>query len=303
AHLEKVAQELNVIPSPAFHNLKPAGLSLDQKEALLYTKLSPPRLTGTLVERSRLLRELDAIRSHPLTLVSASAGSGKTTLLSEWASRTREQSVEHSEAKQVVTWLSLDMLDNDPIGFWSSVIAALRVDMPDLGKTALALLHSPQSPPLSTVLTSLLNEIVSGSREIILILDDYHAISDQTIHESMLFLLDHLPERLHLVIATRTDPELPLSRLRVRGQLLEIRTSDLRFSQEEAAGFLLQRMTLPLSDEDVATLQQRTEGWIAGLQLAALSLRKQQNLAGWIADFSGSYRYLLHIVHQAAIAT
>ena len=302
AHLEKVAQELNAIPSPAVHNLKPAALSLDQKEALLYTKLSPPRLTGTLVERSRLLRELDAIRSHPLTLISASAGSGKTTLLSEWASRTREQSVEHSEAKQVVTWLSLDMLDNDPIGFWSSVIAALRVDMPDLGKTALALLHSPQSPPLSTVLTSLLNEIVSGSREIILILDDYHAISDQTIHESMLFLLDHLPERLHLVIATRTDPELPLSRLRVRGQLLEIRTSDLRFSQEEAAGFLLQRMTLPLSDEDVATLQQRTEGWIAGLQLAALSLRKQQNLAGWIADFSGSYRYLMDYVQQDILA-
>jgi LuxR family maltose regulon positive regulatory protein len=170
--------------------------------------------------------------------------------------------------------------------------------MPDLGQAALALLHSPQSPPFATILTAFLNEIIHGSGDIILILDDYHVISDQAIHNSLLFLLDHLPERLHLVLATRTDPELPLSRLRVRGQLLEIRSSDLRFTQEEAASFLLQRMTLPLSDEDVATLQHRTEGWIAGLQLAALSLRKRQDLSGWVSDFTGSYRYLLDYVQQ-----
>jgi len=193
-------------------------------------------------------------------------------------------------------------VDNDPIRFWVSVIAALGTSMSNLGQTALALLHSPQPPPLSTILTALLNEIMPGSGDIILILDDYHVISDQAIHDSLLFLLDHLPERMHLVLATRTDPELPLSRLRVRGQLLEIRSSDLRFTQEEATDFLLQRMSLPLTDEDVATLQHRTEGWIAGLQLAALSLRKQQDLSGWVSDFTGSYRYLLDYVQQDILA-
>ena len=310
ARLEKVAQELSSSPSPAILTPEPAALSLEQKGVLLSTKLSSPRLPSSLVERSRLLRELDAARSHPLTLVSASAGSGKTTLLSAWAaasckppaSEERAQGVERRGAEPAVPWLSLDTLDNDPIRFWSSVIAALRAYMPKIGQTALALLHSPQSPPLSTILTALLNELVQETRDIILILDDYHQISDQAIHDSLLFLLDHLPVRMHLVLATRTDPELPLSRLRVRGQLIEIRSSDLRFTQEEATSFLLQRMTLPLSDEDVATLQHRTEGWIAGLQLAALSLREQQDLSGWVSDFTGSYRYLLDYVQQDILA-
>ena len=309
-HLEKVAQELNGSPSTEILAPETTTLSLEQKGILLSTKLSPPRLPGSLVERSRLLRELDAARSHPLTLVSASAGSGKTTLLSAWAtayykppaSEGRVQSIERSGSEQAITWLSLDELDNDPIRFWVLVIAALRVCVPNLGQTALAMLHSPQSPPLSTILTSLLNEIMHDSRDIILILDDYHVISDQAIHDSLLFLLDHLPECMHLVLATRTDPELPLSRLRVRGQILEIRSSDLRFTHEEATRFLLQRMTLPLSEEDVATLQHRTEGWIAGLQLAALSLRKQEDLSGWVSDFTGSYRYLLDYVQQDILA-
>src|SRR6266487_1125023 len=310
ARLEKVAQELSSSPSPAILTPEPAALSLEQKGVLLSTKLSSPRLPSSLVERSRLLRELDAARSHPLTLVSASAGSGKTTLLSAWAaasckppaSEERAQGVERRGAEPAVPWLSLDTLDNDPIRFWSSVIAALRAYKPKIGLTALALLHSPQSPPLSPILTALLNELVQETRDIILILDDYHQISDQAIHDSLLFLLDHLPVRMHLVLATRTDPELPLSRLRVRGQLIEIRSSDLRFTQEEATSFLLQRMTLPLSDEDVATLQHRTEGWIAGLQLAALSLREQQDLSGWVSDFTGSYRYLLDYVQQDILA-
>jgi ATP/maltotriose-dependent transcriptional regulator MalT len=294
---------------PAIHVSEPTALSLEQNGMLLSTKLFPPRLPGSPIERSRLLRELDAIHSFPLTLVSASAGSGKTTLLSAWAASRKPPASEESpqgvgrrEAEQIVTWLSLDVLDNDPIRFWASVIAALRISMPDLGQTALALLHSPQSPPLSTILTALLNEIMHGSGDIILILDDYHVISDQAIHDSLLFLLDHLPEHMHLVLATRSDPELPLSRLRVRGQMIEIRSSDLRFTQEEATSFLLQCMTLPLSDEDVATLQHRTEGWIAGLQLAALSLRKQKDLSGWVSDFTGSYRYLLDYVQQDILA-
>jgi len=246
-----------------------------------------------------LLRELDAARSYPLTLVSASAGSGKTTLLSAWVVSSRQgERPRAAGRKPALAWLSLEALDNDPIRFWASVIAALRTCLPKIGQTALALLHSREAPPLSTILTALLNELVQGSGDIILILDDYHVISDQTIHDSLLFLLDHLPVRMHLVLATRTDPALPLSRLRVRGQLIEIRSSDLRFTQEEATSFLLQRMGLPLSEEDVVTLQHRTEGWIAGLHLAALSLRKQQDLSGWVSDFAGSYRYLLDYVQQ-----
>jgi LuxR family maltose regulon positive regulatory protein len=308
--LEKVAHELNGFPSPAILAPETAPLSLEQKGVLLSTKLSPPRLPNLLVERSRLLRELDAAHLHPLTLVSASAGSGKTTLLSTWVtthsklptSEGRGQSIELRGSEQAFTWLSLDELDNDPIRFWSSIIAALRIFMPKLGQKALAWLHSTQPPPMSTILTTLLNEIMQDSRDFTLILDDYHVISDQAIHDSLLFLLDHLPDRLHLVLATRTDPDLPLSRLRVRGQLLEIRSSDLLFTQEEATSFLLQHMTLPLSNEDVAILQRRTEGWIAGLQLAALSLRKQQNPSDWVLDFTGSYRYLLDYVQQDILA-
>ena len=308
--LEKVAQELSSSSSSSLLAPEPPVPSFEQKGMLLSTRLSPPRLPISLVERSRLLDELDAARSYPLTLVSASAGSGKTTLLSAWAaasckpsaSKGRVQGAARRGAEPAVTWLSLDALDNDPIRFWASVVAALRTCLPNLGQTALALLHAREAPPLSTILTALLNELVQAPRDIILILDDYHVISDQTIHDALLFLLDHLPVRMHLVLATRTDPALPLSRLRVRSQMVEIRSSDLRFTQEEATSFLLQRMGLPLSEEDVAILQRRTEGWIAGLQLAALSLRKRQDLSSFVRDFAGSYRYLLDYVQQDILA-
>jgi ATP/maltotriose-dependent transcriptional regulator MalT len=265
-----------------------ASSSSQPSSALLYSRLSPPRLPSFLVERSRLLAELESIHTYPLTLISASAGSGKTTLLSAWASR----------QKNSVAWLSLDASDTDPVNFWTSCIAALRRYQPSPGEEALALLHASQSPPLSTVLVSLLNDIVLLDQEIILILDDFHLIEDQAIYEGLSFLLDHLPIHLHLVLSTRTDPQLPLSRLRVNGRLIEMRTSDLRFSQEEAACFLRDGMGLPLSEEDVAILSERTEGWIAGLQLAALSLRKQQDLSAYVQDFGGSHRYLLDYVHQ-----
>src|SRR2546421_483511 len=305
ARLEQEARVLDSSPSPASLAKAKASPLSEQKGMLLSTKLSPPRLPISLVERSRLLRELDAVRSHRLTLVSASAGSGKTTLLSAWMAASSKPQASGSRAgglEHDVAWLSLDELDNDPIRFWTSVIAALRTCLPRVGKMALAMLHSQEAPPLSTILTALLNELVQGSREIILILDDYHVISDQTIHDGLLFLLDHLPPNLCLVLATRADPELPLSRFRVRGQMVEIRSSDLRFTQEETTSFLLQSMGLPLSEEDVATLQHRTEGWIAGLQLAALSLRKRQDLSGWVSDFAGSYRYLLDYVQQDILA-
>ncbi len=299
ARLEKVAKVLNSEPSLSPPASEPTTPASEQRGALLSSQLSPPCLPLSLVERSRLLSELDAVHTHPLTLISASAGSGKSTLLSAWAASSRQdERLRAAGGEPALAWLSLEPLDNDPIRFWTSVIAALRTCLPRVGKTALAMLHSQEAPPLTTILTNLLNELGQARRELILVLDDYHVIEDQVIHEAMLFLIDHFSPTLHLVLATRTDPEFPLSRLRVRGQLLEIRSSDLRFTQEESTSFLLQRMGLPLSEEDVTTLHHRTEGWIAGLHLAALSLRKRQDPSDWVSDFAGSYRYLLDYVQQ-----
>lgn len=272
---------------------------------LLSTKLSPPGLPVTLVERARLLDHLEAVHIHPLTLVSASAGSGKTTLLSAWVAASKHLP-EHEgigEGTQpAFAWLSLDALDNDPIRFWASVIAALRTCLPTIGETALALLYAQQAPPPTVILAHLLNEIGQIGRELMLILDDYHLIADPAIQQAMLFLLEHLPACMHLVLATRIDPELPLSRLRVRGQLLEIRDHDLRFSRTETTSFLIQRMSLPLADEDVATLERRTEGWIAGLHLAALALRKVEDLSAFVKDFAGTHRFVLDYVEHDILA-
>ncbi len=272
-----------------------------QRRVLLSIKLSPLRLPVSLVVRERLLRELDQIRSHPLTLVSASAGSGKTTLLSAWVSlfsgsHTHEETAQ--EDRPAFAWLSLDALDNDPSLFWASVIAALRTCLSTIGETTLALLHAPQSPPLSTMLEVLLNELLAAGREVVLVLDDFHVIEDEEIHETLGFFLDHLPSTVHLVLATRIDPEFPLSRLRVHGQLLEIRDRDLRFTQAETASFLTQSMGLSLSEEDITTLERRTEGWIAGLQLAALSMRKHEDLSSFVKNFAGSHRFVLDYVQQ-----
>ncbi|HZT99232.1 MAG TPA: LuxR C-terminal-related transcriptional regulator, partial [Ktedonobacteraceae bacterium] len=276
----------------------------EQRSPLLSARLSAPRLPNWLVKRERLLRELDAVLAYPLTLVSASAGSGKTSLLSAWVdtSRLRTSKALGTRARLAVAWLSLDTLDNDPIRFWASCIASLQSHLSTLGEEALALLHAPEAPPLSTILVALLNEIMHLDQEVILILDDFHLISDQTIHEGLHFALHRLPANLHLILLTRTDPELPLARLRARGQLLEIRSSELSFTQEETTSFLLHCMGLPLSEEDVTILHSRTEGWIAGLYLAALSLRKQQDLSRWVSDFAGSHRYLLDYVQQDILA-
>jgi LuxR family maltose regulon positive regulatory protein len=283
---------------------------VEQRGTLLSLRLSPPRLPGSLVERSRLFGELDAAFSHPLTLVLAAAGSGKTTLLSAWVAAWPQVllrggtkwGAEPRGSEPAYAWLSLDEPDNDPMRFWLSVIAAVRTRLPTCGAVARELLRSPQAPPLSTILTTLLEEMAQVEREIILILDDYHMISDQTIHDSLLALLDHPPANLHLILASRTNPALPLSRFRVRSQMLEIRDQDLRFTQQEATSFLVEGMGLPLSEEEVATLATRTEGWIAGLQLAALSLRKRQDLSAAVSDFGGSHRYLLDYVQQDILA-
>src|SRR5215469_7537852 len=194
ARLEEVAKVLNSEPSLPPLASEPSAPSSEQRGALLSSKLAPPRPPLSLVERSRLLSELDAICTHPLTLVSASAGSGKTTLLSAWAASSRQDERLRAAGREpALAWLSLEALDNDPIRFWASVIAALRTCLPRVGKTALAMLHSQEAPPLSTILTHLLNEIGQVRGELILVLDDYHVIEDQVIHEAMLFLIDHLP--------------------------------------------------------------------------------------------------------------
>lgn len=260
-----------------------AGLPRD---ALLMTKLHRPPARSDLVERPRLTARLSAGLRGPLTLIVAPAGSGKTTLLSAWYAA--------QATTQPIAWLALDAGDNDPARFLRYVVAALQTVHAGIGRGVLASLRSPQ-PPVEGLLTSLLNDLTAQPDDVVLVLDDYHLMTDPAIHRALAFLLDHLPPRLHLVIATRADPPLPLPHLRARGQLTELRAADLRFSVDEAAAFLDHTMGLPLSADDVAALEARTEGWIAGLQLAALSLRGREPalLSAAITALSGTHRYIL----------
>src|SRR5579859_2332004 len=300
ARLEQEAHILTNRLEPSSFSPEPGMPFSTLQGMLLSSKLTPPRLPQALVERTRLLADLDAMDSYPLTLVSAAAGSGKTTLLATWVAfqKVQANSRRARGAEGAVAWLSLEELDDDPIRFWDLVIAALRQCCTTLGETALALLHSPQSLPLSTVLTALLQDVERNTQDIILILDDYHVISDQAICDSMSFLLNHGPSTLHVALVGRADPDLPLPRFRVRGQLLEIRDQELRFTEVETAHFLREASGLPLSEEEVVTLSRRTEGWIAGLHLAVLALRKRPDSAAVMKDFAGTHRYLLDYVQQ-----
>ncbi|HEX9091247.1 MAG TPA: AAA family ATPase, partial [Anaerolineales bacterium] len=221
--------------------------------------------------------------SRKLTLVSAPAGYGKTTLVAEWLHR----------LEQPVGWLSLDEADNDPSRFLAYLIAALQSARPGVGASAQAMMQSPQPPPAEISLTLLVNEIGTLSGSLILVLDDYHAISNISIHQQITFLLDHMPAQMHLVLITREDPLIPVPRLRARSQVLEIRQDDLRFSLEEITDFLRRVMQLDLSQDDILALERRTEGWIAGLQLAALSLHGLSDKSDFILAFTGSNRYIL----------
>lgn len=252
---------------------------------LLETKLYlPPWRTG-MVPRPRLVARLRKRGEDRLTLISAPAGFGKTTLLAQWLAGMRDD-------RNSAAWVSLDAEDNDPTRFWSYTIAALQRTSPGLAAGAMARLHSPQPPPIETVLAALINEIDARDGDVALVLDDFHVIEAEAIHQAVAFLLDHLPARLRLVIASRTDPPLPLGRLRARGQLVELRAADLRFTAREASAFLNRAMRLGLSPADVATLEARTEGWIAGLQLAALSMRGRDDVSGFLAAFSGDNRFI-----------
>jgi LuxR family maltose regulon positive regulatory protein len=253
---------------------------------LLATKLHVPGWRPGFVSRPRLVAELDRRAGSKLTLVAAPPGFGKTTLLAEWLATTRRDD-------GAVAWVSLDEGDNDPARFWTYVIAALRAPRPSVGEHALAMLQSPHPPPIETVLTLLINDLAALEDDLVLVLDDLHIIESSPIHSAVAFLLDHLPPRLRLVIATRADPPLPLARLRVRGELVEVRAADLRFTGDEALAFFNDMMGLGLGAGDVAALEARTEGWIAGLQLAALSLRGRQDSAGFIRTFAGDHRYVV----------
>lgn len=267
---------------------------------ILATKLYIPPPRPRVVPRPRLVGQLNAGLHRKLILVSAAAGFGKTTLVSNWISDFLAAAGGRPEAmagqgKNVnrVAWLSLDEADSDPARFLAYLVAALQTIKINLGEGILAVLQSSQPPPIEALLTTLLNEITVIPDHFILVLDDYHVVDSMPVDEALTFLLERMPPQMHLVIATRQDPDLPLARLRARGQLTELRAVDLRFTPAEAAEFLNQVMGLDLSAADIAALEERTEGWIAGLQLAALSMQGQADTSGFIQAFSGSHHFVL----------
>jgi LuxR family maltose regulon positive regulatory protein len=264
--------------------------------SLLTTKLHMPPVSPKLVPRSRLIQQLEEglHLGHRLTLATAPAGFGKTTLLSDWLRQT----------DRPVAWLSLDDGDNDPTRFLAYLVAALQRIDSAIGQTAQAMLQDPQTPPLEPLLTSLVNDIAATPHPFILVLEDYHAIESPAIHRALSFLLDHLPPPgpgMHLVVATRADPPLPIARLRGRGQLTELHVADLRFTPDETETFLNEVMELSLAAKDIAVLERRTEGWIVGLQLAALSIQGREDVSDFITAFTGSHRYVLDYLTEEVL--
>lgn len=268
------------------------------QEPLIKLKYCAPPLRPGMIARPRLIARLNQGVHGALTLISAPAGYGKTTLLSVWVQGLRAEKAPDTRA---VCWLSLDAGDNDPIRFLTYLTAALASTLPELGAEAHSLLQSDPSLPPTTPLSVLINELQDFSQPVILVLDDYQHISSATIHEGMIFLLEHLPENLHVVIATRSDPPLPLARLRGRNRLNELRAKDLRFTSDEAAAFLNQTFGLELTPEQVSALENRTEGWIAGLQMAAISMQGRQDTAQFIEVFSGSHRFIMDYLAEEVI--
>jgi len=269
-----------------------AGDGSDATPPLLETKLHAPRRRRELVERPRLTARLAEQRLPSLTLVSAPAGFGKTTLLADAFTSTEREGVQ-------TAWLSLDAGDNDPTVFWSYVVAALQKLEPDTGNRALSLLRASQ--PLESVVASLLNDLGDLPGETVLVLDDYHVIESAELHETMTFLVEHLPPQVHLVLGSRADPPLPLARLRARGDLLEVRAADLRFTADEAAAYFNDAMGLHLKANDVDALEARTEGWIAALQLAALSMQGRDDPSGFIAGFAGDDRFVVDYLAEEVL--
>lgn len=261
--------------------------------SLLSTKFYIPPLRADNVPRPRLTEKMlsGVDRPRSFTLLSGPAGSGKTTLLSQFA----------AHLERPVAWLSLDQTDDDPGRFWTYFITACQQIVAGIGEGALGLLGAGEPLPDETIPTLLINDLAAAEQMLVLVLDDYHAIQDAAVHDSLLFLLDHQPDNLHVVLSTRADPPWPLARYRARNRLVEIRAQALRFSLEETAEFLNGTMQLDLAPEDVAALEARTEGWVAGLQLAAVAMQTPRSplsqpgsgdAAGFVRAFAGSHVYV-----------
>lgn len=259
-------------------------MNADPFASILSTKFYIPAVRADGVPRPRLTQVLLAGLQRPrsLVMISGPAGFGKTTLLAELA----------AQAPGKLAWLTLDESDNDPVRFWSNVVAACRVLQPEIGSAALRRLTSPPQPTDDAIPTALINDIATQKQAFVLVLDDFHVIQNPGLHAGAAFLFDNLPDNLHPVIATRIAPLWPLARWRARNQLVEIRAADLRFTPDETRRFLHQAAGLDLTSEDLTALEKRTEGWAAGLQLAALSLRDRGNVGAFLHDFSGSNVYV-----------
>src|SRR6266487_162227 len=260
-----------------------SGWRREKVTPILATKLYLPRLRPNVVSRPRLIERLNEGLHRNLILISAPAGFGKTTLVSEWL----------AGGARPTAWLSLDDQDNDLTRFLTYLVAALQTIAATLGEGVLGVLQSPQPPPTEAILTALLNDITTIRDHFVLVLDDYHVLDAKAVDHALTYLVEHLPPHMHLVIATREDPQLPLARLRAGDQLTEVRVTDLRFTHSEAAGFLNQVMGLNLSAQDIAALETRTEGWIAGLQLAAISMQGHKDTISFIKSFTGSHHFVL----------
>src|SRR6266571_3715789 len=301
ARLQAVAQDLAAGPvsastiSAGEADLPPTSLRTqrDPLHCLLATKLHVPRLPAQFIRRSRLVERLQQGMERALTLVSAPAGFGKTTLVAQWL----------AESGTPVAWLSLEPEDNEPVRFLSYLIAALqRLDL-HVGNAMLPLLQAPRPAPLERVMALVINDLIAGAaRDFALVLDDYHVITAEAIHRALLFLLGHLPSHMHLIIATRADPPLLLAGLRARGQLTEVRAADLRFATDEVSAFLREVMKLDLEAWAIAALERRTEGWVVGLQLAALSLQGGGDVSTFLAAFTGSHRFVLAYLSEEVLS-
>jgi LuxR family maltose regulon positive regulatory protein len=262
-------------------------------DPLVETKLFLPRPRGDAVGRPRLTELLEQGRRARLILVSAPAGFGKTTLLARWLAE--------AEGQRAVAWLSLEDADSEPARFWTYLVTAVQRAVPEVGASALALLQTRQ-PALDTVLATFINDLTGTRAELDVVLDDFHLVDTPDLRSSVAYLLDHLPPQVHLVISTRVDPALPLARLRVQGELVEIRAADLRFTLGEAAAYLNDVAALDLTPADIAALETRTEGWIAALQLAALSLRGRDDTGAFIATFAGDDRYIVDYLAEEVLS-
>jgi LuxR family transcriptional regulator, maltose regulon positive regulatory protein len=261
-------------------------------DGLLATKLNSPHVRPGLIARPDLAERLDDATTYDLCLVCSPPGFGKTTLLAAWA----------AASHRPVAWLSLDADDDDPTRFWRYALAALDQALPGSGRRAAALLTRPGDVSTAGLVTALINDLAAHDEPVVLVLDDYHVIGSREIHDGVAFLLGHLPPGLRLVIAGRADPPLPLADLRAHAQLAELRTADLRFTATEAAAFLGDLWGLTLPQDAVDALAERTEGWVAGLQLAALSLRHQPDPSAFVASFAGSHRFVLDYLSEEVLA-